>query len=54
MKNLLILIAVFLIQSSLTAQNDKPAKGESVLEQYCRRAAKVPPVSYTHLRAHET
>ena len=37
MKSLLILIAVLLIQSSLTAQNGKPAKGESV------------PVSYTHL-----
>ncbi len=43
MKNLLILIAVLLIQSSLTAQNGKPVKSESVLEQYCRQAAKVPP-----------
>ena len=43
MKNLVVLIAVLLIQGSLNAQVGKPSKSESILEQYCKRAAKVPP-----------
>ena len=43
MKKISILLAILFIQGPLTAQDSKPSKGKSVLEEYCRRAAGVPP-----------
>ena len=43
MKKISILLAILFIQGPLTAQDSKPSKGKSVLEEYCRRAARVPP-----------
>ena len=43
MKKISILLALLFIQGPLTAQDSKPSRNEVVLEEYCKRAARVPP-----------